>query len=111
MSNTCTPNTHKRGDSFDRVGEMPAQFADGYFVGWTVACQVRTTSGTLVADMDCSWLDAVTTRHLRLKKIDTTAWPVGEARIDVQFKRTSDGFTMSSETETVWIVGDVTRDD
>lgn len=111
MSNTYPPNTHKRGDSFDRVGAMPAQFADGYFVGWTVASQIRTASGTLVADLVCTWLDNATTRDLRLTKIDTTAWPAGEAKIDVQFKRTSDGFTFSSETETLWIVGDVTHDD
>lgn len=111
MSNTCTPDTHKRGDSFDRVGEMPAFFPDGYFVGWTVASQIRTAEGVKVADMECAWLDDVTTRNLRLTKIDTKAWPLGEAKIDVQFKRTSDGFTFSSGTETLWIVGDVTHDD
>lgn len=107
---TCTPDTHKRGDSFDRVGEMPAFFADGYFVGWEVASQIRTAEGVKVADMECAWLDDVTTRNLRLTKIDTTAWPVGEAKIDVEFKRTADGFKFSSATETLWIIGDVTQD-
>lgn len=110
MSNTCTPDTHKRGDSFDRVGEMPAFFPDGYFVGWTVASQIRTAEGVKVADMECTWLDDVTTRYLRLTKIDTTAWSVGEAKIDVEFKRTADGFKFSSATETLWIIGDVTQD-
>ena len=34
-------DTHKRGAGFLRVVVVPADLADGYFAGWTVACQVR----------------------------------------------------------------------
>ena len=112
MSNCTTPYTHKRGDSLDLVVTIPARFADGYFADFDVASQVRTQEGgTKVADLVCEWLDPLTTRSLRLKCINTTTWPTGSAKFDVQFKRTSDGFTLSTTTEQMFIVEDVTRDD
>lgn len=111
MTTQCTPDTHKRGDGFDRVAEIPAWLPDGYFAGHTVKSQLRDKkTGELIAEFDCSWLDDATTRHLRLRKLDTTAWQVGEAWLDVQFKRTSDGFVYSSSSAVLWIVEDVTHD-
>lgn len=102
---------HKRGDSFDILVTIPARFADGYFVGHTVASQIRQTGaeGAKVADLTCAWVDALTTRALRLQCLDTSAWPVGAAQFDVQFTRTSDGFVLSSTTAPIFIVPDVTR--
>jgi hypothetical protein len=112
MNNCNTPYTHKRGDSLDLVVTIPARFADGYFDGFDVASQIRTQEGgAKVADLECEWLDPLTTRSLRLKCIDTTSWPTGTAKFDVQFKRASDGFVLSTETAQMFIVEDVTRDD
>jgi hypothetical protein len=109
---SCTPYTHKRGDSLDLVVAVPARFADGYFTGYEVASQIRAQEGgAKVADLTCEWLDAATTRNLRLTCLDTTAWPVLPAEFDVQFKRTSDGFVISTTTQPMYIVKDVTRDD
>lgn len=106
MTNTYT---HKRGDSFDLLVTIPAQFPDGYFVGHTVASQIRQPDGTKVADLDCAWVDALTTRALRLTCLVTTAWPTGPALFDVQFTRTADGFVLSSSTAQIIIVQDQTR--
>ena len=111
MTNPSTPDTHKRGDSFDRIAEIPPWFPDGYFAGQTVKAQLRSRkTGEKIADFNCSWLDDATTRNLRLQKLDTTAWPTGEAELDVEFNRT-DGFVYSSSTAVLWIVADVTHDD
>lgn len=106
MTNTYT---HKRGDSFDLLVTIPAQFPDGYFVGHAVASQIRQPDGTKVADLDCAWVDALTTRALRLTCLVTTAWPIGPALFDVQFTRTADGFVLSSSTAQIIIVPDQTR--
>ena len=100
----------KRGDSFDYGVNIPSEFADGHFVGWTVASQIRkkNSAGTLIDTFTTSWDDPLTTRKLRLLKIDTTAWPLGEAGFDVQFTRTSDSYRISTETATVVVVKDVT---
>lgn len=101
---------HKRGDTFDYTTTIPSTYADGYFVGWTVAAQVRNaSSGSLVASLDTSWVNAATTRELRLLKIDTKAWPLGSLEFDVQFTRTSDGYVMSTETMKFSVLKDVTQ--
>ncbi len=104
-----TPYNHKRGDSFELVCGVPARFADGYFAGYEVTSQIRSQAGVKLADLTCTWLNAATTRSLRLTCIDTTAWAPGIARLDVQFKRTSDGFVTSSTTTQMYILDDVTR--
>lgn len=101
---------HKRGDTFDFTTAIPDTFPDGYFVGWTVAAQVRNAaSGALISTLDTSWLNAATTRNLRLLKIDTKAWPVGKVEFDVQFTRTSDGYVISTSTEQFNVIKDCTQ--
>lgn len=101
---------HKRGDSFDYVTTIPDTFADGHFVGWDVAAQVRDPGkGSLVAELDVSWNDPATTRQLRLLKIDTKTWPAVPLEFDVQFVRTADGYTLSTATEKLVVIKDVTQ--
>lgn len=104
----CT-SSHKRGDSFDAVVAIPAFFADGYFADFDVVSQIRTPGGVLVGEFECSWVDAVTTRALRLVCINTRNWPVGPAEIDVEFTRRSDGFVYSTQTEQIYVLRDVTE--
>lgn len=102
---------HKRGDSFDRLTNIPIVFADGYFVGWTVTAQVRTAQYSKpIADLVCTWINPATTRILQLQCIDTTLWTLGMAEMDIQFVRTSDGYTTSTSTIQFEIVRDVTRE-
>ena len=102
--------THKRGDTLDLLAPIPDIFADGYFVGWVVTAQIRTAQyGRLIADLTCTWEDDVTTRILHVKDFDTEDWEIGSAEMDIQFTRTSDDYTMSTQTLKVNIVKDITR--
>ncbi|MNI40600.1 hypothetical protein D3C85_650580 [compost metagenome] len=104
-------SAHKRGDSFDRLVHIPLAFADGYFTGWTVTAQVRTAQySAAIDDLVCTWVDPTKTRILSIKCLNTTAWPIGLAEMDVQFTRTSDGYTTSTSTLQFEIVRDVTRE-
>lgn len=101
---------HKRGDSFDYTTTLPETFPDGYFVGWSVSAQVRAAgSGALIAQLACSWEDAATTRSMRLLAVDTTSWPVGLAHFDIQFRRASDGYVLSTATEPLNVTRDCTQ--
>lgn len=103
---------HKRGDTFDYTAVIPSSFADGYFVGWTVTSQVRTDfQQNLLADIDCTWIDPVTTRTLSLKKMSTSNWTIGDADMDIQFVRNSDGYTLSTGTIAIQVVRDITQPD
>lgn len=100
----------KRGDSFDRLANIPDTFADGYFVGWTVKCQLRTAQhGKLIAELECAWVDPATTRILTVRDLDTKDWPLGDAEMDIQFTRTQDGYVRSTSTIAFTITKDITR--
>lgn len=102
--------THKRGDTFDRLLLIPADFADGYWVGWVVTSQARTPRGKLIADLTPTWAaPAGDTRILRLFNTSTQLWPIGAQEIDVQFKRTSDATIRSTVTMALNVVHDVTQ--
>ena len=101
--------TQKQGDSLDLLAAIPAQFADGFFIGWTVAAQLRfAKTDALVAVLDAQWTDPDTTRTLRLQCLDTGQWPIGRNDFDVQLVR-PDGYTTSTSTMTIFVVKDVTR--
>lgn len=103
---------HKVGDSFTRLFVVPTEFADGYFVGWTATSQIRDQLDALVATAECSWLDPVTTRNLKLRVASTASWSQWAGQlvfIDIQFVRTADGEVMSTTTASFKIVKDVTQ--
>lgn len=114
---------HKRGDTFDRLVDIPTVdgdlgYADGYFVGWTPAAQIRRHQapgpntaplGEAIATLTCAWVDPLTTRQLRITSSGPTPdWPLGPAEVDVQFTRDSDGYVLSTATAVIEIVRDVT---
>jgi len=109
---------HKRGDSFSRLTEIPVTnedgspaFADGYFVGWTVRAQVRTAKfDKFLSELECSWVDPLTTRILRVQDFDTKNWELGPAEMDVEFTRVSDNFIQSTATLSFDVIKDVTRE-
>lgn len=102
----------KRGDSLSYIATIPvADFADGFFAGWTCTAQIRTAQYfNLIADLEFAWVDPGTTRAFTLTKTDTTSWPIGAAALDVQFVR-PDGFTRSTTTLPVLIIHDITYPD
>jgi len=104
---------HKTGRSFSFEFLVPeVDYPDGYFIGWTVSCQVRTLeTGVKVADVVCTWDNPLTTRNLLLSVVDTEAWPLGVMEIDVKFRRTSDGLTETTNTAQFVVTPGVTRAD
>lgn len=101
--------SHKRGDTFRKLAIVPPELADGYFIGWTVAAQLRAVRGELIDDLTVEWLEpAATTRCLAITATDTSLWPLGVHEFDVQFIRTSDGFKVSSRTVRLEVQKEVT---
>lgn len=100
--------THKRGDGFALMLQLPESFADGQFSGWTLQSQVRTATDALVADLICAWADPLTTRIITLTLAETPAWPVGWLYCDVQLSKAGEP-TISTDTVTIYCVKDITR--
>lgn len=93
----------------DYLAVIPDTFADGYFVGWEVTSQIRTALYYQpIADLTCTWVDPDLTRSIKVQALDTKTWPVGNAVLDIQFVRTADGYTISTDTVQINIVHDVT---
>lgn len=100
---------HIRGATFTRLFPVPEQFGDGYFAGWVVSSEVREAGGKIVAAPVCEWLNAATTRELKLRVADTTAWPAGELDIDIKFVRTADGEVIKTTTARFTVGSGVTQ--
>lgn len=102
--------SHIHGDTFDKVVTIPTGLADGYFAGWEVRSQIRELkTGELIEELVCAWADPVTTRTLSVRCLDTSAWPIGHAEFDIQFKRPSDGFTLSTKRHAITVERGVTE--
>lgn len=105
---------HTRGDSFVKlltfpVGTLPTGLPSGYWVGWTVKSQIRRLrDGELLAECVCTWSDPVTTQTLLVEVVNTSEWSVGQAKWDVQFTRTVDGVTDSTQLDIIEITADST---
>jgi hypothetical protein len=82
----------------------PFGYPDGFFVGWTVTCQLINTAGVILDTISATWLDSVTTRALKLEKVDTSTWALGDAAIQVTFTRNSDGFKLVSTKAKIKVV-------
>lgn len=95
----------KRGDSFSLLGTV-----DGDVTGWTIASQIRTSAGALVATLTA----AVTSASADLSVYTltapgpTTAWPIEDLRCDIQYT-TGAGIIDSTETFVIQMVEDITQ--
>lgn len=104
-------NTHKRGDTFDYADQL-AMTIDGAavtdFTGMTGSSQLRDNAGNLAAALAFTWLNAAQ-GLFRVRSIGTTdTWPVGVLLHDVQIT-TASGDVVSTATEVIQLVGDVTH--
>lgn len=107
----------KRGDAFEFVGTVPV-VALGIpvtnYAGWTARSQIRTASGTLIAELDVNFLlndDPVPILAGDIEVVfvgSTQDWPLGDTIIDIEFTPPGGG-TFSTSTSTFKIVPDVTR--
>lgn len=101
----------KLGDTFD-VSDQLVMTIDGVavtnFAGMTGASQIRRLDGTLIAELSFTWLDEAQGFYRARFIGSTQAWPEGEALHDVQLT-TAGGDVVSTETERIRFVTDVTR--
>lgn len=93
--------THKRGDTFHYVAQLPDNVD---LTGAAVKCQIRTSAGAPIDDIG---VEIKQDKTLVLRKQATAHWPMGAAALDVQFTL-SNGDIVSTNTVTVRIVRDVT---
>lgn len=99
---------HKVGDSIEWAVELPMEFPDNHFDGYTVTSQIRRSDGLLLGDFVVSWESPATKRTLILTRLDTSNWPTCKAMFDIQFVRNTDSFKVSSETTYFMLVKEVT---
>lgn len=112
MASTITIE-HKRGDTFrqDVVVKISNVAVD--ITDWTIESMLR--------DMDKALLETFTVTkttpasgqyRIEAIKDQTALWPVGKAKMDIQYTYPSGGdFRVSSETYDVKIIEDITRDE
>jgi hypothetical protein len=103
---------HKRGDTFEHVLVLAPVVAEGEMAGFEPTSQIRTSRGELIADLECSWVDDPARTLVRIFLEDTSQWSPGyNHEMDVQFFRSSDGYTRSTQTILVRVVKDITQPD
>ena len=96
-----------RGATLDIAVRIPDGFADGYFAGWVPTSQLRNHAGVLIATLQTNWVDA-DTRYLRMRAADTSAWPIGPARVDVRLTAPH-GYKLQSTLATMQITMGATQ--
>jgi hypothetical protein len=76
-----------RGGTFNLVGYFQldgATPAPPGFTGWSLSASLYNANGTvLIANLSCTWIDPVA-GSISVSYGDTSAWPVGKARIDTK---------------------------
>lgn len=95
----------KRGDTFSLLGTV-----DANVTGWTIASQIRTSAGTLVATLTPAVTSASADLSVYTLKAPgpTTAWPIEDLRCDIQYT-TGAGIIDSTETFVIQMAEDVTQ--
>lgn len=99
-----------RGDTFEFSGPVTVS-VNGVettdLTGYTATSQIRTQEDTLIEDLNLIF-DSFNPAVIRLTAGSTDQWPLGPARIDVEFL-TPSGRIISTETVVFNIVRDVTK--
>lgn len=104
-----TENEFKRGDTFrltGQVSERPGGVLPIDITDWTIRSQMRTADGDLLGDMVVTVTDAAAGRF-NLRCDDTTAWPPGLARMDIEYTD-GGGVILSTDTLNFQIIPDQT---
>lgn len=99
--------SHKRGDTFRYQVKHTVAGVVEPTTGWTIACQIRDSAGSLVATPTVVERDDAA-GLFELLVANTTAWPIGTLRLDVQYTL-PDGDIVSTPTVYVPVVEDITR--
>jgi hypothetical protein len=102
--------THKRGDTFEVVVQFTLNGQVQDLTGWQVRSQIRSATKVLLKELDVVRVDdegGIFT--LNCPASETEAWEQGAYTCDIEFIDPS-GFVLSSNTFSVSVIRDVTRD-
>jgi hypothetical protein len=106
-----TTLTHKRGDTFELVVNATLNGSPLNLVGWTIRSQLRDMSKNLIKEFDVTPINlSVGSFSLNASSDDTETWKPASYVCDIELIDTND-FVQSSDTISVKVVRDVTRDD
>lgn len=87
---------HKIGDTFlyvyTIIGSAPGELAD-----FAPFCQIRSQTGAIFANADCSWVDPGTNLQVQISVPSTANWWPGPGVVDLRYRRASDNFVRSSD--------------
>lgn len=90
-----------KGDTFDVSGFVAIR-QNGIVVenmtGWDAVVQIRTSTGTLVAELHFEWLDILTGKA-RIWADDTSAWATGLLTIALKFTNGTTTITAPGTTQ------------
>jgi hypothetical protein len=100
--------THRRGSTY----EVQCQYTDAAGVpiditNVQVKSQIRTSTGTLVADCVVTFTDIPAGKFM-LRVLNTDAWPIANLVQDIQYTLT-DGRTINTSPITINVVASVTQ--
>lgn len=105
---------HKQGDSFNYVGPIYLEQDDFENVNgvtyenWQGKAHIRTDDGTIVSELDFSWVSSEN-GILRVKDLDgTDDWPIGRVLMDIELT-TPSGDKISTDTLVILIQKDITK--
>lgn len=94
----------KRGTTFS----LPLDVSqDVDFTGWTGRAQVRTRTGTLVAELVFVWTNAALGQYT-ISLTDTNAWPLGTLLYDT-FLTSPTGAIVGTKTQRINVIERQTR--
>jgi hypothetical protein len=103
--------THKRGDTFEAVVEATLNGAPLDLTGWTVRSQLRDLSNNVIKEFDVLPLDLAAGQFsLNATAQETENWSPASYLCDVELVDLN-SFVQSSDTFSVRVVRDITRDD
>jgi len=102
--------THKRGDTFELSCNLENEGADVDITNFTITSQIRQQDDTLLQALTVTKTDAANGLFtLSATATQTEAWEPANYDCDIEFIDGS-GDVYSSQTFTVTVVKDITRD-
>lgn len=103
---------HKRGDNFELAVKVSAvDENDQVFdlTGYTLKSKIRDPKGGIICDLACEWIDAANGLAALRADVDTSAWPLTYATMDVRLIA-PDGFKITSDPISFEIKESISRD-
>jgi hypothetical protein len=103
--------THKRGDTFNLECNAEDQYGDAVSIAdFTITSQIRSADDALLQALTVTKTEeAAGLFTLSATATQTEAWAPGNYDCDIEFTNT-DGAVVSTETMTIVILKDITRD-